>query len=68
MANTIQNLNEMVRNHNGRLIARNDEDTQAAFRFDSKQIARNVTRRAAEMGATAHQWPTSKTTVSITIR
>ena len=68
MASKIQQLNEMVAGHNGRLIARNDQDTEAAFRFATSRIARNFARRTAELGATSKQWPHSPNTVTVTIR
>lgn len=68
MASKIQDLNNQIAAHNGRLMARNDQDTEARFRFPSRQVARHFTSRTREIGAGAVRQRGNPCDVVVTIR
>lgn len=51
MASKIQELNDQIAAHGGRVTARNDQDTEARIKFPSRQAAKRFTGRATEIGA-----------------
>lgn len=53
MASKIQELNTQIAAHGGRLMTRNDEDTEARIRFPSRLAATKFTGKAREIGAGA---------------